>query len=140
MATKQQTKKRKNQRPKELSNLIFWLPSKFGDILAGGDDTYLRKVRRLEKPVIYIEKARGSYPYQVLLDVVEGFSNPYVELTEGTVLDVREAFKSRKTTKRCLEQLDISRRVFCGNYKTVEDAVSVANLLSSINYGFYPLD
>lgn len=136
-ATTQKTK-RNNQRPKELSNFVFWLPSQFGNLLAGGDEAYLKKIRKAERPVIYIERDRGGYPYEVVLDVVEGFSDPRVELTQETILDIRKAFKSRKVSKNQLNQLSVSRRVFNGSYKTVDDAVSVANLLSSINYELSP--
>lgn len=123
-----------NKRPKELSEFVFFLPSKFGSIMAGGDTAYLTKIRKTERPVIYIERRKGSYPYTVLLDVVEGFSTNQIDLTEDTIAQIRSSFRTRQTTKRCLEQVEISERVFYCYYRTIEDAVAVANTLAGIEY------
>lgn len=128
--------KKRNQRPKELSELVFWLPSKFGDSLAGGDDAYLRKIRKLEKPVINIDTWKGKYPYYVELDVVEGFSDNCIDLTPETITQIRQAFKAKKFGRKGSDELDIAERFFICNYETLEDAVTVANLLANINYEF----
>jgi hypothetical protein len=47
------TKTTVNKRPERLSKFIFFLPSKFGSALAGGDKAYLTQVRKAERPVIY---------------------------------------------------------------------------------------
>ena len=127
-----------NKRPKELSEFVFFLPSKFGSVLAGGDKAYLTKIRKAERPVIYIERRKGSYPYTVLLDVVEGFSTNQIDLTENTIAQIRSSFRTRQTTKGCLEQVEISERVFYCYYRTIEDAVAVANTLAGIEYKIVP--
>lgn len=123
-----------NRRPKELSEFVFFLPSKFGSVMACGDKAYLTKIRKTERPVIYIDRRKSSYPYTVLLDVVEGFSKNQIDLTEGTIAQIRRSFRSRHTTKSCLELLDTSERVFYCHYRTLEDAVTVANTLAGIEY------
>jgi hypothetical protein len=127
-----------NKRPKELSNFVFFLPSKFGSAMAGGDKAYLTKIRKAERPVIYIDRRKGSYSYTVLLDVVEGFSTNQIDLTEDTIAQIRRALRTRQTTKSSLELLDTSERVFYCHYRTLEDAVTVANTLAGIEYKTVP--
>ena len=123
-----------NKRPKELSEFIFFLPSQFGSVHVGGDKAYITKVRKDERPVIYIDRRKGSYPYTVLLDVVQGFSTNQIDLTEDTIAQICRAFRTRQTTKGCFNLLDSSERVFSCYYRTLEDAVIVANALACIEY------
>lgn len=132
------TKKRVSNktRPTELSEWVFFDQGQKINWMVGSTQEFSHKVKSNMRPMIYIHYLGGGrrYPYEVAIDLVEGFSTSCYQFTEEAANRVIDIFTNgRKYKSTCYFSREHFGRFYYARYATVQDAVEVANGLAALD-------
>ena len=125
----------KIKRPRNLSKWVFFGQSHLSreENLLGASASYVQKVRKENKPVIYVhELGKHKYRWEVGIDLVEGFKESRIRLTPDFANYVYEILIGPASVKKGYGSINAIQSFGFARYASLDDAVTVANKLANL--------